>query len=102
MKLHFLSGNLDKIFLKKKFTNKFDLGVLSIHSANNIKQDLSVLFKDLAKVHVETGDYLCVFKPEQKEEFRKKLIEKIREAKWTINKENQPFEHHMLFEVHKV
>jgi glucosamine 6-phosphate synthetase-like amidotransferase/phosphosugar isomerase protein len=35
--------------------------------------------------------------------FRQKLIEKIREARWTVtNKESTPFPHHMLFEVHHV
>lgn len=34
-------------------------------------------------MHVETGDYLVVFRPEQKEEFRNKIVEKVRDAKWT-------------------
>jgi len=75
--------------------------VLSIHSDNNIKQDMSVLFKDQAKVHCETADYLFIFKPEQKEEFRNKLREKAKEAKWTLQKEN-PFDHHMLLTVHQM
>ena len=98
-KIHFISGNIDKLFLKKKFQSKFDIGVLSIHSANSISRELSVLFKDQAKVHVETGDYLCIFKPDQKEELRKKLIEKIIQARWT--KKESPHDHHMLFQVHR-
>lgn len=62
---------------------------------------MSVLFKDQAKVHVETGDYLVVFKPEQKEEFRIKLREKAKEAKWTLSKEN-PYDHHLLMTVHHI
>ncbi|CDW85452.1 arf-like ras superfamily gtpase [Stylonychia lemnae] len=99
VKIHFLSGSIDKLYLKKKYKNLFDIGVLSIHSANNIKEDMSILFKDQAKVHVETADYLAVFKPEQKEEFRVKLREKAKEAKWTLQKEN-PFNHHLLLTVH--
>lgn len=64
LKIHFLSGNLDKLYLKKKYNHKFDLGCLSIHSANNIKQEMTYLFKDQAKVHVETADYLFIFKEE--------------------------------------
>ena len=41
------------------------------------------------------------FKPEQKEEFRNKLREKAKEAKWTLQKEN-PFDHHMILTVHQM
>jgi len=44
---------------------------------------------------------LFIFKPEQKEEFRVKLREKAKEAKWTLQKEN-PFDHHILLTVHHV
>ena len=56
------------------------------------------MFKEHAKVHAETADYMIVFKQEQKEEFRKKLLEKAKEAKWTITKDT-PYTHHMLMEV---
>jgi len=46
VKLHFISGNLEKLYEKKKYRNLFDLGVLSVGSANQISKDLSVLFKD--------------------------------------------------------
>ena len=46
VKINLLSGNLDKLLLKKKYKNLFDIGVLSVNSANNIKRELSVLFKD--------------------------------------------------------
>jgi hypothetical protein len=62
---------------------------------------MSILFKDQAKVHVETGDYLVIFKPEQKEEFRNKLRDKAKEAKWTLSKEN-PYDHHVLLTVHRM
>lgn len=46
VKIHLLSGKLEKLFEKKKYKNLFDLGVLSINSANEISQNLSILFKD--------------------------------------------------------
>ena len=34
VKIMFLSGSLEKLYIKKKFNGLFDIGVLSIHSAN--------------------------------------------------------------------
>lgn len=103
VKIHLLSGSLDKLYTKKKFTNLFDIGVLSINSANMIKRDLSILFKDHAKVHVESADFIVIMKPEQRQEFRKKLLEKIIEARWTRTPiEKCPFKHHELMEVHHI
>lgn len=84
MKIHFLSGNLEKLFEKKKYAKLFDLGVLSVNSANTISKDFSKLFKDGARVHCETADYMVILKKEQREEFRKKIVEKIRDARWTV------------------
>lgn len=103
VKFHLLSGSLDKLYDKKKYSNFFDIGVLSVNSANMITKDLSKLFKDHAKVHCETADYMVILKEDQRAMFRDKLIEKIRDARWTVTpKENTPFPHHMLFEVHQV
>ena len=74
--------------------------MLSINSANYIKEGMDILFKDNAKVHVETADYMVMFKPEQKQEFRKKVAEKAKEAKWRMM-EKTPYSHHMLMEVIK-
>jgi hypothetical protein len=38
--------------------------VLSVNSANNIAPEFSVLFKDQAKIHCETGDMMVILKPE--------------------------------------
>jgi hypothetical protein len=62
---------------------------------------MSIIFKDNAKVHIETADYMIVMRKEQREEFRVKLLEKIKEAKWTITKDT-PYTHHMLAEVHHI
>jgi len=50
-------------------------------------------------VHCESGDYLVIFKPEQKEEYRVKLRDKVKEARWTLQKDT-PYDHHMLLTVH--
>jgi hypothetical protein len=100
MRINLLSGNLEKLYLKKKFHGKFDIGVLSIHSANYMSKEMSVLFKEGAKVHVESADYMVLLKPEQRVEFRKKMAEKAVNAMWKVAEEH-PFKHHLLMEVHK-
>ena len=42
----------------------FDVGVMSMNSANQISKDLTSLFKHEAKVHIESADYIVVLKPE--------------------------------------
>lgn len=64
VKIHLLSGKLEKLYDKKKYRHLFDIGVLSVNSANSIAQDLSVLFKDQAKVHCETADDMVILKPD--------------------------------------
>jgi hypothetical protein len=103
VKIHFLSGKLEKLVEKKKYKNLFDIGVFSVQSANSISKDISVLFKNQARVHCETADYMVILKKEQREEFRKKIVEKVKEARWTVSKEEDaPFKHHMLLQVHHV
>lgn len=46
IKIHLLSGKLEKLYDKKKYKHMFDIGVLSVNSANGISQNLSILFKD--------------------------------------------------------
>ena len=99
VKIHLLSGKLEKLFEKKKYKNLFDLGVLSVNSANEISQNLSILFKDQAKVHCETADNMIILKQEQRVEFRKAIVEKVKAAKWTVQ-EPAPFSHHMMLQVH--
>ncbi|MFS8160491.1 MAG: DUF4471 domain-containing protein [Candidatus Roizmanbacteria bacterium] len=100
IKFHLLSGKLDKLYEKKKFKNLFDIGVLSCHSANVISKELSVLFKDKSKVHVESSDYMVIFKPEQRVEYRKRVQEKAESAQlWTEIKGATSFSHHLLFEI---
>lgn len=102
VKFHLISGNLEKMYDKKKYRHFFDIGVLSVNSANQITKDLSVLFKDKARVHCETADYMVILKQDQREEFRKKIIEKVRDARWTVSQEKPCFSHHMLLQVHHV
>ena len=103
VKIHLLSGKLEKLVEKKKYKNLFDIGVFSVQSANSISKDISVLFKNQARVHCETADYVVILKKEQREEFRKKIVEKVKEARWTVSKEEDaPVKHHMLLQVHHV
>ena len=51
-------------------------------------------------MHCETADYMIILKKEQREEFRKKIIEKLIQARWTVSTE-PPFSHHMLLKVHQ-
>jgi hypothetical protein len=46
IKIHLLSGKLEKLVEKKKYKNLFDIGVFSVQSANSISKDISVLFKN--------------------------------------------------------
>ena len=46
---------------------------------------------------------MVILKKEQREEFRKRIVEKVKEARWTVSKEVEaPFKHHMLLQVHHV
>lgn len=90
--------DLKSLKTKSKFKGLFDLGVLSVNSANYIGEEFATLFKDKAKVYCETADYLIALKAEQRIEFRKKVFAKVNEAKW---KQVHPitYTHHLLFEV---
>lgn len=83
VQIHLLAEpDLKTLKTKSKFKGLFDLGVLSVNSANYIGEEFSILFKDKAKVYVETADYLIALKAEQRVEFRKKVFAKVTEAKW--------------------
>ena len=88
-----MSGSVDKMYPKKKYNELFDIGVLSIHSANNIKPEMNVLFKHGSSIHVETADDMVMFKPDQRKLYREKITEKGRDAKW-IESKATPFKHH--------
>jgi len=64
IKIHLLSGKLEKLVEKKKYRHLFDIGILSVQSANSISKDISVLFKNQARVHCETADYMVILKKE--------------------------------------
>lgn len=63
--------DLKSLKSKQKFRGLFDGGVLSINSAGQIGDDFSLLFKDKARVHCESADYLIALTPDQRVEFRK-------------------------------
>jgi len=78
----------------------FDIGVLSIHSANKIDNDLMGLFKDGAKVHIESADNIVIMNKEQRAEFRTKIAEKCEKANMKLVG-CTPYNHHMFYEVKK-
>lgn len=55
-----------------------------------------MLFRDKSKVWCETGDFLIGIKAEQRVEFRKLILGKVREANWTCETEGNPYSHHFL------
>ena len=48
---------------------------MSVHSADKIGAELTKMFKDKARVHCESADFLFVMKPDQRVEFRAKVLE---------------------------
>jgi len=67
---------LNSYATKRKYQGLFDVGVMSVHSADKIGAELTKMFKDKARVHCETADFLIIMKPEQRAEFRGKVLEK--------------------------
>ena len=99
VKIHLLADkDLTTYSTKRKYQGLFDIGVMSVHSADKIGAELTKMFRDKAKVHCESADFLFIMKPDQRVEFRTKVMEKAQEATWTVQEE-PPFGHHMLFEV---
>ena len=99
VKFHLLAdSDIKTLNSRKKYKGLFDIGVLSVHSGGNISPELTQLFKDKARVHCESGDYLIMLNEEQRIQFRTKVFEKAGAAGWTTIR-GPPFKHHMLFEV---
>ena len=100
VKFHLLTDSIDKLYTKSKYKDLFDIGVLSIHSANKIDPELMTLFKDGAKIHIESADNIVIIKKEQRAEFRTKIAEKCEKANMKLVG-TTPYNHHMFYEVKK-
>ena len=100
VKFHLLTDPIDKLFTKSKYKDLFDIGVLSIHSANKINPELMTIFKDNAKIHIESADYIVIMRKLQREEFRAKIAEKCEKANMKLVG-TTPYNHHMFYEVKK-
>ena len=99
VKIHLLADqDIKQLSTKRKYKGLFDVGVVSVHSADKISPELTTIFKDKAKVHCETADFVIVMKPEQRVQYRTSVLEKATEANWTVQEE-APYSHHLLFEV---
>lgn len=70
IRIHLLTDDLTNIYKKSKFDSLFDIGVLSLQSANYIDTKLNKVFKDKAKVHVESADNIVIMKKDQRKEYR--------------------------------
>ena len=99
VKFHLLSGDLKGLKTKSKFRGLFDIGVLSINSENYISPEVTELFKHQAVVHCESADFIIIMNPEQRVEYRAKVMEIAKAAGWKLSDEEAPYTHHMLFEV---
>lgn len=95
-----LTDSIDKLYTKSKYKDLFDIGVLSIHSANSIDTDLTGIFKDGAKIHIESADNIVIMKKDQRAEFRAKISEKCEKANMKLVG-TTPYNHHMFYEVKK-
>jgi len=63
VKIHLLTDDLPKIYGRSKYSELFDIGVLSIHSADLAgNSDINKIFKPNAKVHIETSDLLVILR----------------------------------------
>lgn len=100
VKIHLLSDSLEKIFDKQKYEGLFDVGVLSVYSANIIggDKDINKIFKRKAIVHVESADFIVILDKKNRAVFREKIEEKRVLSGWTPLKE-MPYEHHLSYEV---
>ena len=56
IKIHLLSEDIEKLYSKSKYADLFDIGVLSIYSANKIDESMNAIFKKGAHVYVESAD----------------------------------------------
>jgi hypothetical protein len=63
------------------------------------------MFKSGAFAHIETTDTMVMFKPEQKEAYRNKVIDKATSTKWAkagdMADGKGPFAHHLFFQLEK-
>ena len=100
IRIHLLTDDLTTLYKKSKYDSLFDIGVLSLQSANYIDGKLPKLFKNGAKVHIESADNLVIMKKDQKKEYRDKIGEKCKEAGFKAAS-TCPSSHHALYEVDK-
>ena len=77
VKIHLLADkDLRTLATKRKFQGLFDIGVMSVFSADKIDTELTKMFKDKARVHCESADFFFILKEDQRVEYRAKVMEK--------------------------
>lgn len=101
LKIHLLTDDLSKLYTKSKYDSLFDIGVMTLNSSNDINESLPKLFKNGAKVHVESADNLCIMTKANKAKYREQIDKKCKEAGLKM-KSDSPYNHHMLYEIERV
>ncbi len=86
VKIYLMNGDTEALHKKKRFSNLFDFILLGFHSKNIIK-DLHLIGKDDLKVLIESNSFMTSFKKEERKLYKEKLIEKMNEMNFIMEKE---------------
>jgi hypothetical protein len=87
IKIHFLSGNIESIFKKKKYLNYFDFVFLGLPSKNILNNIVNIGKKNM-KLLIELNSYMTVFNEKNKEEFKENLKNLTRESDYILEDTN--------------
>lgn len=87
IKIHFLSGNIESIFKKKKYLNYFDFVFLGLPSKNILNSIVNIGKKNM-KLLIELNSYMSVFNEKNKEEFKENLKNLTRESDYILEDTN--------------
>ena len=76
VKLHFVSGEIEKsIYRKRKFANFFDIILYGFHSSSKFDENQKQVLKKTTRILFELNSYMASFNDKQREEYNKKIIE---------------------------
>jgi hypothetical protein len=79
VKIYLLSGDIESIFKKKKFSNLFDFILLGFHSKNIFKNAHLIGKKDM-KLLVELNSFMTTFKEKERTTYKEKIKEMASES----------------------
>ena len=75
VKLHFLSGSIDKLFRKKKFNNFFDIILYGFHASSKFDLTQKNVLKPNTRILFELNSHMASFNEKQREEYIAKIKE---------------------------